>query len=79
MDKIEKLLRKIAEKDRQRLLILVERLASGETKGLLIKRITDSDLYRLRSGRFRVILHYEGREVIIDSIKLRNESTYTRR
>ena len=79
MDKIEKLLRKIAEEDRQGLLSLVERLASGETKGLLIKRITDSDLYRLRSGRFRVILHYEGREVIIDSIKLRNESTYTRR
>ena len=79
MDKIEELLRKIAEKDRQRLLSLVERLASGETKGLLIKRITDSDLYRLRSGRFRIILHYEGKEIVIDSIKLRNESTYMRR
>jgi mRNA-degrading endonuclease RelE of RelBE toxin-antitoxin system len=76
MDKIEKLLRKISEKDRQRLLGIVEKLVKGEIKKLNIRKVTNSDFYRLRSGRFRIIFHYEVREIIVDSIKLKNETTY---
>lgn len=76
MDKIDKLLRKISEKDRQRLLGIVEKLVKGEIKKLNARKVTNSDFYRLRSGRFRIIFHYEAREIIVDSIKLRNETTY---
>lgn len=78
MDKIEKLLRKISKKDRERLFYIVEMLMSGDNKGLNIAKIRNSDFYRLRSGRFRIIFHYEHgtRAIIVDSIKLRNEETY---
>lgn len=76
MDAIEKLLRKISERDRQRLLEMVEKLIQGKIKGLNIKKITNSDFYRLRTGRFRIIFHYEKKEVVIDSIKLRDKNTY---
>jgi len=78
MDTIEKLLRKINRQDRQRLLDITEELVQGETKGLNIKKITNSDFCRLRSGRFRIIFHHEKKEVIIDSIKLRDKNTYRR-
>ena len=74
--KIEKLLRKISRQDRQRLLEATEKLIQGETNGLKIKKITNSDFYRLRLGRFRIIFHYEKKEVIIDSIKLRDKNMY---
>ncbi len=76
MDKIEKLLKKISKKDRERLLAIVELLLLNKINELDVKKIKDSDLYRLRSGRFRIIFHYDASEVVIDSIKLRNEKTY---
>jgi len=78
MDKIEKLLRKINKKDRQRLIEIIEKLLTNTRKGLGVKKIKNTDFYRLRSGRFRIIFHFEGKskEVVIDSVKLRDESTY---
>ena len=76
MKKIEKLFKKINKRDRERLLVLTEKLISKNTERLNIKKITDSDLYRLRSGKFRIIFHHEKEKIIIDSIKLRTEKTY---
>jgi len=76
MKGIEKLLRKISKKDRQRLLEVVEKLIQGKIKGLNIRKVTNSDFYRLRSGRFRIIFHYDKKEIIIDSIRLRDKNTY---
>jgi len=76
MDKIEKLLRKISRKDREKLLVLIQLLLSKQKNALDIKKIKNSDLCRVRSGRFRIIFHYEASEVVIDSIKMRNEKTY---
>jgi len=78
MDKIQKLLKKISRKDRERLLEIIDKLAGRKYSSLDAKKIINSDLYRLRSGRFRVIFHKDDktRDVIIDSIKLRNEKTY---
>ncbi|MBU1045683.1 type II toxin-antitoxin system RelE/ParE family toxin [Patescibacteria group bacterium] len=78
MKGIEKLLKKINKQDRQRLLGVTEKLIQGEEKGLNIRKVTDSDFYRLRSGRFRIIFHYDKKEIIIDSIKLRDKNTYRR-
>ena len=76
MDKIEKLLRKISNKDRERLLKIIDKLLRGEKKNLDIKKIKDAEFYRLRSGRFRIIFHKEEKDIIIDSIKLRDKNTY---
>jgi len=78
MKGIEKLLKKINKQDRQKLLGVTEKLIQGEEKGLNIRKVTDSDFYRLRSGRFRIIFHYDKKEIIIDSIKLRDKNTYRR-
>ena len=76
MDKIEKLLRKISKKDRTALQFLIEELLGGG-KNLNTKKLQDSDFYRLRKGKFRIIFHYNRKkEIIIDSIKLRRENTY---
>lgn len=78
MDKIEKLLRKIHPKDRERLLVLIESLtAKTLAENTDCKKLQGTDMYRLRSGDFRIIFHYsENGEVVVDSIKLRNENTY---
>ncbi|MBU1130599.1 hypothetical protein KJ840_00500 [Patescibacteria group bacterium] len=77
MNKIEKLLRKISQKDRQRLLHLIELLISRKKNNLNISKIKNTDFFRLKSGRYRIIFHYQNKEVIIDAIKLRGKDTYS--
>ena len=91
MDGITKLFKKISKKDRELLKPLVlllqetkpssaksaSRFSSGVArKSLNIKKLQNSDFYRIRKGRFRIIFHLEKKNVVIDSIKLRNENTY---
>jgi len=75
MDKIEKLLRKISDKNRKKLLNLIALIVSNNEK-LKIVKIKNTDFFRVRHGDFRIIFHNEDGEVIIDSIKLRNKNTY---
>jgi mRNA-degrading endonuclease RelE of RelBE toxin-antitoxin system len=75
MNKIEKLLLKISEKDRINLLRVLEIIVSGGDNLRIIK-IKNTDFFRVRFKQFRIIYHEENGEVIIDSIKLRNENTY---
>jgi mRNA-degrading endonuclease RelE of RelBE toxin-antitoxin system len=77
MNKIEKLLRKISQKEREVLLRSIEDLLSQKnTQHLKPIKLEGLDLYRIRKGNFRIIFHKEHGEIIIDSIKMRNESTY---
>ena len=75
MNNIEKLLLKISEKDRINLLRVLETIISGGDNLKIIK-IKNTDFFRVRFKQFRIIYHKENREVIIDSIKLRNDNTY---
>jgi len=75
MNKIEKLLLKISEKDRINLLRVLEIIVSGGDN-LRILKIKNTDFFRVKFKQFRIIYHKENGEVIIDSIKLRNENTY---
>lgn len=74
MDKIVKLLAKISLKDRLRLLDLIDKLIVGD-KTLEVIKIKNSDFYRLRYKNYRIIFHKEP-EVVVDSVKIRNENTY---
>ena len=75
MNDLEKLFRKISKKDRSFLISLTEQLLSG-SKELNIKKLEGNDFYRCRKGKFRIIFHYERDDIVIDSIRLRNERTY---
>jgi hypothetical protein len=76
MNKLEKLLKKISRSDREKLLSIIFDLVSKNHKNLNIIKLSGSDLYRCRSGSYRIIFHYEKGEVIIDSIKNRDDNTY---
>ena len=77
MDKIAKLFLKISKKDKAKLRQIVIQLQDKKYwKSLNVTKLKNSDLYRLRSGNFRIIFHKDKNSTIIDSIKLRNESTY---
>jgi mRNA-degrading endonuclease RelE of RelBE toxin-antitoxin system len=75
MDKIKKLLLKISKKNREGLLGLLE-LIINNSKDLKIIKIKNTDFFRVRFKQFRIIFHKDDGEVVIDSIKLRNENTY---
>jgi mRNA-degrading endonuclease RelE of RelBE toxin-antitoxin system len=75
MNKIEKLLLKILEKDRINLLQVLEVIISGNQNLKTIK-IKNTDFFRVRFKNFRIIFHKENKKIIIDSIKLRNENIY---
>lgn len=76
MNKLEKLLRKISEKERKLLKEIINKLIIGKVEEMDIKKIKGTDFLRLRKGRFRIIFHYNKNNVIIDSVKIRNENTY---
>ncbi|MDA3840280.1 MAG: type II toxin-antitoxin system RelE/ParE family toxin [Patescibacteria group bacterium] len=75
MNNIEKLLKKISKKDREKLLEIIKRLLSGDKKLKSIK-IKNSDFYRLRYGDYRIIFHKESGILVIDSIRMRGDNTY---
>lgn len=78
MDEIEKLLRKVKKKDRERLLKAMEALRQGQIEGLKIKKLSGSRFYRVRIGDFRIIFSIDDQRktILIESVRLRNESAY---
>ncbi|MBU3925665.1 hypothetical protein KJ763_00650 [Patescibacteria group bacterium] len=76
MDEIEKLFRKISKKDRSLLQKIILDLLSNR-KNFNVKKLKNSDFYRLRKRKFRIIFHYNSqKEIIIDSVRIRHEGTY---
>ena len=78
MDKIEKLFRRITKKERKQLVEIIILLDKRDYARLDVIKITSTNFYRVRSGRFRIIFHkdFRTKEPIIDNITLRNEKTY---
>lgn len=75
MNKIEKLLRKISKKDGNDLLCIVRQIIDSD-KDVKSVKIKNTDFFRVRHGQFRIIFHKDGDEIIIDSIRMRNDNTY---
>ncbi len=74
MDELEKLFRKLSKKEREQLLEYSASL-EDDPKSFNVTKLTGSDFYRARKGRWRFIFHYEAKEVVIDNIRLRDEKT----
>lgn len=76
MDEMEKLLRKVGKKEREKLKAVLVQLVEGLHEGLKIKKIQSLKCYRIRVGRFRVFFRVKKNHIEIIAIKLRNEGTY---
>ena len=75
MDELEKLFRKLSKKERE-LLVQYSTDLENDPNNFNVTKLTGSDFFRARKGRWRFIFHYEGKEVVIDNIRLRDEKTY---
>lgn len=75
MDKIKKLLSKISKKDRDNLSNALGE-ALRNSKNLRIVKIKNTDFFKYRCGRFRIIFYKRGGKNIIIDIKNRDENTY---
>jgi mRNA-degrading endonuclease RelE of RelBE toxin-antitoxin system len=75
MDELKKLFRKLTAKERAQLKRYSNEL-QHDPAGFNVVKLKGSDFYRARKGRWRFIFHYEGKAVVLDNIRLRDEKTY---
>ena len=78
MDKIQKALQKFTQKERTLIQALLEKLDSGNTKGLDIKKLKGrDDIFRVRKGDMRIIYRLGAqRKILVLAIERRREDTY---
>ncbi|HLD18307.1 MAG TPA: type II toxin-antitoxin system RelE/ParE family toxin [Patescibacteria group bacterium] len=78
MEEVEKLLRRLNRKDRERLLKAMETLRQGNLSGWSVKKIVGSSMYRVRVGNFRILFSVDKKKnfIVIEGVHRRNERTY---
>ena len=77
MDKIEKALRQLTNRERSEITALLSKLKSKKYQGLDIKKLKGSDvIYRIRKGSLRIIYRISEESIFILAIERRRENTY---
>ena len=77
MDKIEKALKKLSEKERKIVKEIIGRLVRYDTVGLNISKLKGhNDIFRARKGNLRIIYRQVKKEIFILAIERRSEKTY---
>ena len=78
MDKISKDLKKLTEKERNQIKQILQKINSGDFRGLDIKKLKGrDDIFRVRKGKFRIIYKISGKkDIFILAIERRSENTY---
>jgi len=78
VDKIEKALQKLTQKEREWAKEILERLSSGKTEGLDIKKLKGrEDIFRVRKSDIRIVYRLVAHgKIFILMIERRQESTY---
>ena len=77
MDKIAKQFRKIPKDDRISIENTLKNISKRNYKGLNLKRLKGyKNIYRVRTGNYRIIYFDDGKDIILKAIKKRDESTY---
>ncbi len=77
MDKIEKALAKLSEKERKNIKSVLSKLFSNNLVGLDIKKLKNrGDVFRLRLGDQRIIYRIDEGKITVLTISRRNENTY---
>ncbi|MEK7107071.1 MAG: hypothetical protein AAB899_02690 [Patescibacteria group bacterium] len=77
MDALDKLVRKLKDRDKLLLLEMMQELKNPESRKMLdIKKLSGRKFYRVRKGIFRIIFHFDAERIAIDAVRMRNEKTY---
>lgn len=77
MERIDKILRALRPDERERVMFCVEKILSGDTASLDIKKLKGQEyFYRVRTGDLRIIFTKKGNETRLVSIDRRNDNTY---
>ncbi|MDE2102531.1 MAG: type II toxin-antitoxin system RelE/ParE family toxin [Patescibacteria group bacterium] len=77
MDKIEKELKKLSDRERDLIRDILSKLASGRLTGLDLKKLKGKeDIFRIRKGSIRIIYRVVDEEIFVLAIERRKESTY---
>ena len=78
MDKIDKALGRLTQKERRRVKRILARLKEGDTRGLDLKKLKGrDDIFRVRKGNIRIIYRIvAGGAVFVLTIERRKEDTY---
>jgi mRNA-degrading endonuclease RelE of RelBE toxin-antitoxin system len=77
MDKIQKVLDKLAGEERSKIKVVLEKINSGIFAGLDLKKLKGrQDVYRVRIGRIRIIYRQAGDKIFVLAVERRNDNTY---
>lgn len=77
MDKIDKAIKKLTPKEKDRIKKIVKALKSGRFSNLNIKKLKGTeDVYRVRKGNLRIIYQIRDDHVFILKLGYRKEDTY---
>ncbi|MBP7114086.1 MAG: type II toxin-antitoxin system RelE/ParE family toxin [Candidatus Peribacteraceae bacterium] len=77
MDKIEKQLRKIPERYRERIFVAIEHIMERDFIALDRKRLKGfENIFRIRIGNYRIIYHDDGEKITLKAIIKRDENAY---
>jgi len=77
MDKVKKFLRKLNDRDRNAVAVIMGRLMTGNFAGLdVVKLAGHSDLFRARVGKIRLIFRYRNKYFSLLGVNFRSEKTY---
>jgi len=77
MGRIEKQLRGIPKKFRERIFTAIEHLMKRDFSALDRAQLKGYDhIFRIRVGNYRIIYFDDGKQIILKAIKRRNEKTY---
>ena len=77
MHKIDKFLAKLEEKQRERILLIITRIKSHDFIGLDLKKLKGGfDIYRVRSGQYRILFHLTKEGIYLLGVTNRDDTTY---
>lgn len=77
MDKTQKFLLRLNRKEQKETINLLNLILTGNITGLDVKKLSGfKDVYRVRSGKIRIIFRRLDSDVSILEISRRNEKTY---
>ncbi len=77
MGNIEKQLRSIPGRYRERIFSVIERFMVRDFSSLDRQQLRGyENIFRIRVGNYRIIYHDDGEEIILKAIRRRNEATY---
>ena len=77
VDKIQKSLNKLSEKEKNIIKELLVNLKKGKTINLDIKKLKGrDDIYRIRKGRIRIIYRIANKKIFLLAIERRSDNTY---